>query len=120
MQNAVVQSAIQPFAKLTQANMELLSKFSMSPEVTTQAMNDAQKIFEMAQASATRLTQSHAFAGLMEGLMNNIKEFYAELGHSGSAMFSQGQAAFMQQAQTASDNLKAASETGARRIRAAA
>jgi hypothetical protein len=49
---AALQTAMQPFVKLRQAYMELISKFSMSPEVTSQAIHDAQAIFQQAQESA--------------------------------------------------------------------
>jgi len=68
---AVFQSALQPLTKLTQANMDLVTKFSASPEVTSQAINDAQKLFQQAQESAMKLAQSQAFAGLMQGFMQN-------------------------------------------------
>lgn len=116
---AVFQSALQPFTKLTQANMDLIAKFSASPEVTSQAINDAQKFFQQAQESAIKLAQSHAFSGLMQGVMKNYTEFLTEMSHSATAMFSQGQAAFMQQANEATSNVVGVTQSGARRLRAA-
>ena len=116
---AIFQSALQPFTKLTQANMELVTRFAASPEVTSQAINDAQKFFQQAQQSAMSLAQSQAFAGMMQGFMKNYTEFLTEMGHSATAMFSQGQASFMQQASEATSNAVEAAQTGARRLRSA-
>jgi uncharacterized membrane-anchored protein YhcB (DUF1043 family) len=117
---AIFQSAMQPLTKLTQANMELISKFSASPEITAQAINDVQKLFQQAQDSAMKLAHSQALAGLMQGFMKNYTEFLAEMSHTATAMFSQGQAAFMQQANEATSNVVEVTQTGARRLRHAA
>ena len=90
-----------------------ITKFSASPEVTSQAINDAQKLFQQAQESAMRLAHSHAFAGLMQGFMKNYTAFLTEMSHSAMAVLSQGQAAFMQQATEARSNVV----DGARRLR---
>ncbi len=116
---AIFQTALQPLTKLAQSNMELITKFAASPEVTSQATNDAQKLFHQAQESAMKLAQSHAFAGLMQGFMKNYTDFLTEMSHSATAMFSQGQAAFMQQASEATSNVVAATQSGGRRLRAA-
>ena len=117
---AIFQSAVQPLTKLSQANMELISKFSSSPEVTSLAINDAQKLFQQAQESAMKLAHSQAFAGLIQGFMKNYTEFLNEMSHTATAFFSQGQASFMQQANEATSNVVEATQTGARRLRNAA
>jgi hypothetical protein len=90
MQDNVMQTAIQPFIKLTQANMDLLTKFSMSPEAIPQ---------------------------LMQGMLKNYTEFMMELGQSGMAVLAQGQAAMMRQVQEASENVVDASGARGRRTR---
>ena len=117
---AVFQSALQPLTKLTQANMDLITKFSASPEATSQAINDAQKLFQQAQESAMKLAQSQAFAGLMQGFMKNYAEFLTEMSQGATTLFNQGQAAFMQQANEATSNVVEATQSGARRLRHAA
>jgi uncharacterized membrane-anchored protein YhcB (DUF1043 family) len=117
---AIFQTALQPLTKLAQSNMELITKFAASPAVTSLAINDAQKLFQQAQDSAMKLAQSSAFAGLMQGFIQNYTEFLAEMSHGASAMFSEGQAAFMQQASEATSNVVAATQSGARRLRSAA
>jgi hypothetical protein len=90
MQDNVMQTALQPFIKLTQANMDLLTKFSMSPEAIPQ---------------------------LMQGMLKNYTEFMTEVGQSGMAALAQGQAAMMRQVQEASETVVDASEARARRTR---
>jgi pyrroloquinoline quinone (PQQ) biosynthesis protein C len=90
MQDNVMQTAMQPFIKLTQANMDLLAKFSMSPEAIPQ---------------------------LMQGMIKNYTEFMTEVGQSGMAVLAQGQAAMMRQAQEASENVIDASDGRGRRTR---
>jgi len=117
---AIFQSALQPLTTLTQANMDLITKFSASAEVTSQAISDAQKLFQQAQESAMKLAHSQAFAGLMQGFMKNYTEFLTEISHSATAIFSQGQATFMQQANEVTSNVVEATQSGARRLRHAA
>jgi uncharacterized membrane-anchored protein YhcB (DUF1043 family) len=120
MQDNLIQPAVQPFLKLAQANMELFTKFSMSPEVVSQAMADAQKLFQQFQGSAMNLSQSDAFAQLMQGLMKNYTEFATDLAQSGMALMSQAQAALMRQAQDATSNVVDAAQERVRRTRHAA
>jgi hypothetical protein len=101
MQDNLIQPVFQPFFKLAQSNMALLTQFS--PEVMSQAMGTA---------------RSNAVAELLQGLTKNYTEFLVELGQSSVAVLSQGQAAFLRQAQEASSNVIDA--TQARRARHAA
>ena len=119
MQGNAMQPAMQPFTKLAQANMELLTKLSTSPEVISQLAN-AQNLFQQGQGSATNLVQSNAFAQLMQGTLKNYTEFMMELGQSGMAVLAQSQVAMMRQAQEVSENLVDASEARGRRTRQAA
>ena len=57
----VIQAQMQPFFKLAQANMDLLTRFSTSPEVTAQATANASQLFQQATESAMKLMQSGAF-----------------------------------------------------------
>jgi len=117
---AIFQTALQPLTKLAQSNMDLLTKFAASPAVTSLAIHDAQKLFQQAQDSAMKLAQSSAFSGLMQGFIQNYTEFLAEMSHSASAMVSQGQAAFMQQANEATSTVVEVTQSSARRLRHAA
>jgi hypothetical protein len=101
MQDNFMQVQFQPFVKLAQANMELLSRFSSSPDVTTQAAANVSNLFQQATDSATSLMRSGAIAHLMEGMLKNYTVFLTELSQSSMAMMSQGQEAMTRQVQDA-------------------
>jgi len=106
MQSNIMQiEAIQPFVKLAQSNMELLTKFSQSPEVMAEATRTVKTFMEQAQTSTASLAGSSAFAGLMQGMVKNYTDFISELTQSAYAMVSQSQAAFLQQTQEAASNV---------------
>jgi uncharacterized membrane-anchored protein YhcB (DUF1043 family) len=120
MQDKVMQAQTQPFVKLAQANMDLLTRFSTSPELTAQARADATQLFQQASDSAMKLMHSGAFAQLMQGMMKNYTEFVAELGQSSMAMMAQGQALMTRQVQEATHEAIEATEVRGRRARQAA
>lgn len=119
MQDNAMQTSTQPFFKLVQANMDLLSKFSTAPEVTAQASASATNLFQQASESATNLMQSGAFAHMLQGLLKNYTDFLAELSQSGMAMLSQGQHALVQQTQAVTESVADATDVR-RRARQAA
>ncbi len=120
MQDRVMQAQTQPFIKLAQANMDLLTRFSTSPEVTSEANANASHFFQQATDSAMKLMQSGAFTHMMQGMLKNYTEFLTELSHGGMAMLAQGQAAFTRQAQEMKHGVIEAADAGGRRARAAA
>ena len=118
--NIVPTEVVQPFVKLAQSNMELLSKFSLSSEVMSEATRNIKSFLEQSQASSASLAQSRAFTALMQGMVKNYTDFVSELTQSTYAVMSQGQAAFLQQAQEATANVVDATEARTRRHRQAA
>jgi len=120
MQDTLMQSQTQPFVKLAQANMDLLTRFMTSPEVSTQAGANASQLFQQASESAMKVMQSGAFAHLLQGMLKNYTEFLAELSQSSLAMWSQGQAVLTRQVQEASDGVVEATDIRGRRARQAA
>lgn len=120
MHENIIQAPSQAFMKLAQANMDLLTRFSTSPEVTAQVNANASLMFQQASESARRLMQSSAFAHTMQGLVKNYTEFFAELGHSGMVMLSQGQAEMTRQMQDANSSLVEVADTRGRRQRPSA
>jgi hypothetical protein len=114
------QAQTQPFVKLAQANMDLLIRFSTSPEVTAQASANASQLFQQATESAMNLMQSGAFTYLMQGMLKNYTDFLAELSQSGMAMFSQGQAAISRQVEEATHGVIDVADARGRRARQAA
>ena len=107
--------ALQPFVKLAQANMELLTRYAWSPEVVSEAMRTMQVLFEQNQSSFAKLGQSNALLELTQGLMQNYTEFLGEMTRSAYALMSQGPATFMRQAMEAGGNVvRMAGGTGRR------
>jgi hypothetical protein len=119
MQDLAMQTQAQPFIKLTQANMDLLTRFSTSPEVTSQTTANATQLFQQATDSTMKLMQSGAFAHLMQGMLKNYTEFLTEFSQGGMAMLSQGQEAMVRQVQESTQGVVGAVETTARRARQA-
>ena len=99
MQDTMIQPAMQPFIKLAQANMELLTKFSLWPEAASQSAVSPQAFMQQAQHAAMSLLQPSAFAQLAQGMMKNYTEFLAECGQTAMATFAQGQSAMISRAQ---------------------
>jgi hypothetical protein len=104
---------MQPFVKLAQANMELLTKFSLSPEAVSQSA----VLMQQAQQAAASLAQSNAFAQLTQGMLKYYTEFMTEWGQSAMATLAQGQAAMVARAQEVTGNVVDAADARARRSR---
>jgi hypothetical protein len=96
-----LQSALQPLLKLTQANMDLLTQFSTSPELLSQSMANVQQQMQQGQQSAINLVQSGAFAQLTQGVLKNYTDFVTELSQGGMAALAEGQAEMVRRAQEA-------------------
>jgi hypothetical protein len=120
MQDNVMQTQAQPFVKLAQANMELLTRFWTSPEVQSQTTANASALFQQASASAMKLMQSGVSAHLMQGMLQNYTEFLAEMYQGWATLISQGQNALMSQVQEGTDNVIDATAAHGRRGRQAA
>ena len=118
MQSNLVQTEmIQPFVKLAQSNMELWSKFSLSPEVMSEATRNMKNLWEQSRTSTASLAGSQAFTALMQGMVKNYTDFVSELTQSTYAAMSQGQATFLQQTQEATANVIDAADARTRRPR---
>jgi hypothetical protein len=120
MQDNLMQAQTQPFIKLAQANMDLLTRFSTSPEITAEASANASQFFQQASESAMKLMQSGALAQVMQGMLKNYTEFLMELSQGGMAMLSQGQSVMSRQVQEASNGVITAADARGRRARQAA
>ncbi len=80
-----MQISSQPALKLATANMNLMLRFTMSPEVMSQASLAAGQLFQQAGATTLKVMQSNAFAELMQGMLNNYAEFAGEAWRSSLA-----------------------------------
>lgn len=117
MQDHLMQAQTQPFVKLVQGNMDLLTRFSTSPEVTAQTLAGASQLFRQAGESAMKLMHSGAFVQLMQGLSKNYTEFVAEISQTGMAMLSQSQVLMTRQVQEATREVVEAVDARGRRAR---
>jgi hypothetical protein len=115
MQDNSMQAAMQPFLKLAQSNMELLMKFSMSPEAMRQSLANAQNLFKQGETSSTTLYGSSAFTELMQGMLKNYTEFMMESAQIAMAVLVQGQAAMARQAEEIGSNVIDAADARGRR-----
>jgi hypothetical protein len=111
-----MQSAM-PLIKLTQANMDLLTQFSMSPEVLAKPAAATQNLLQQGQQAATDLLQSNAFALLTQGILKNYTEFVMEVGQGGMAALAKAQADLVRQTQDVTAGLTESSQAGSRRAR---
>lgn len=117
MQDNVIQPAMQPFIKLAQANMELLTRFSLSPEAVSQSTMATQNLMQQAQQAAASLFQSNAFAQLTQGMLKNYTEFMTQCSQSAMVSLAQGQAAMVARANEVTGNVVDAAEARGRRSR---
>jgi hypothetical protein len=117
MQDNVMQIQAQPFVKLAQANMDLLTQFTTSPEVASQTTANASQLFQQATESAMKLMQSGAFAHLMQGMLKNYTEFLTDLSQGWMVTMRQGQDALAQQVQQVAEGVTDVAEVRARRSR---
>jgi hypothetical protein len=110
MDDNLMQTAIQPFVKLVQSNMALISEFSTSPDVASKTGVNMQNMFQQNQDTAAKLFQSPAFTQLAQGMLKNYTEFMTELGQTGMAVATQAQSAMVKQTQTVSDTVTQATK----------
>ena len=120
MQDDVMQSQIQPFVKLAQSNMDLLTRFSTSPEMTSEANANVNQLFKLVSESSMNLMQSGAFANMIQGMLKNYTEFLTELSQSSVEMMSQGQAAMTRQVEESTKDVVDAAASRGGRVRQAA
>ena len=118
MQDQALQLPIQPFIKLAQANMELMARFSTSPEVLSQSTGIAKNLIEQSQQAATSLMQSTAFMQLSQGMLENYTTFVTEWGQSSMTALAQAPAAMIARAQEAANVVDVAEARGRRSRRA--
>jgi hypothetical protein len=112
MQDDILFSQARPFAKLAQSNMNLLTQFSASPEVSSLATANATQWLQQASDSAMNLMQSGAFAHVMQGMLQNYTEFLTELSQGWMGAMRQGHETLVSQAQEAVEAVKVPARRG--------
>jgi len=118
MQDNAMQDVLRPYVKLMQSNMELLGRFSTSPESMTQAIAHAQSLFTPGRnAPPPQLVPSPAFAELVQGMIRNYTEFMAEVAQSSIELLAQGPAGWIHQTRQATEGFAGAAGARVRRVR---
>ena len=112
---------IQPYVRLAQRNMQLMTNFSASPEVVSVWLSSNQMLFEQAiqgkthgkagkapqkvveqiQKDVSQVSQSKAFSGLVQGLMQSHIEFFMDLAQSSVVAWGQAPVHMLKQVQQA-------------------
>jgi division protein CdvB (Snf7/Vps24/ESCRT-III family) len=82
---------LQPVVDLTNANIETLSRFANSREVTEIAKNNASKYLELVQDNMAKVTGSDAFATCLQTTIDNYVRFANEYTKNVYGIVSQGQ-----------------------------
>lgn len=85
----IIRFPTQPFLRLAHANVELLIRFALSPEVVSQSLASGRCMFLRTQESAMSLAQSSAFAQLTQGMLKNYTACMMEVVQSGMALLAQ-------------------------------
>lgn len=115
------QSAMQPFVKLVQANMALLTRFGLPiPSAATAGAEGPIQMMQQGQQTLTRMMQSTALLELMQGLAHNYAEFMREFADGSTALLSQGQETLLRQTRDLSSKVTDAAHTAQRQARSAA
>jgi hypothetical protein len=114
-----LQPFMQPYIRLTQRNMQLFTSFSVSPEMVTLWLQNAQKMVthaakstasgktadepqkmvEQVQSNLSDVGQSRAFAGLLQGVMQSHMQFMMDLAQTGVAAVNQAPAKMLESMQ---------------------
>jgi hypothetical protein len=68
-------NVLQPVANLTNANIETLSRFANSREVTELAKDSASKYLELVQDNMAKVTKSDAFVTCLQTTIDNYVRF---------------------------------------------
>jgi hypothetical protein len=98
MPTEAFETLLSPYTKLARANMDLLAKFSTSPEVMSQTLGTAQKMADQGTATASNLLLSNAFSDFVMGLLQNWMEFWSELSQTTMSFMDQSSETFLKKA----------------------
>ncbi len=90
-------NVLQPVVDLTNANIETLSRFANSREVTELAKDSASKYLELVQNNMAKIAGSDAFATCLRTTIDNYVRFANEYTQNVYGIVSQGQEFVTQQ-----------------------
>lgn len=108
----LIQPAMQPYFRLAQSNMTLLTEFWFSPELVSQSLAGVQRVFNPnAGAAPNNTLPFEAFSRLSKGLLENYTRFASDVMNSGVNVWTAAQTKAAQQAQ---DVVRSASQVAER------
>ncbi|MGH8564972.1 MAG: hypothetical protein ACREXW_13165 [Gammaproteobacteria bacterium] len=90
-------NVLQPIVDLTNANIETLSRFANSREVSELAKDNVSKYLELVQDNMAKIARSDAFATCLRTTIDNYVRFANEYSQNMYGIVSQGQEFVTQQ-----------------------
>ena len=86
MQKTILESALNPYLKLAQRNLELMRLFSVAPEIKPPTSEESQNPFLALHSQWAQLSQATEWAHLVRAAAKHYTEFLVELGQTGVAV----------------------------------
>ena len=112
MQEDLMQNTIQPFIKLAQSNMDLITKMMPTPEAMSTSMSEIEKMFRHQPGGLpANFSNVNAFGHMAQCMFQNYIVCMMEIGRCATAAMTQGQQTLQRTAQQATEVL----DQGARR-----
>lgn len=88
-----------PYTKLFRANMDLFSRFTISPALMSEAFATLQQVQSRSQDATANIAQSSAYGDFLAGLLRNTLEFWADMGRAAGQLLLQAQGTAARRAQ---------------------
>ena len=104
MQDNLMPNPIQPFIKLAQSNMELITQMMPTPQALSTSMSEIEKMLRHPPAAwPASFSNVNAFGHLAQCMFQNYIVCMMEVGRCATTAMSQGQDALQRTAQQATD-----------------
>ncbi len=91
MNEELIQNSTQPFIKLAQSNMDLVTKMLPTPEAMNSSMAEVEKLFHQPTGLSGNITNVNAFGQLAHCMFSNYTVFMMEMGRYATQCMLQGQ-----------------------------
>jgi hypothetical protein len=109
---------LQPVVDLTNANIETLSRFANSREVTELAKDSASKYFGLVQDNMAKVTGSEAFATCLQTTVDNYVRFANDYTKNVYGIVAQGQEFVTRQVEEGNKRLAQVADISGRAVQA--
>ena len=111
-------NVLQPVVDLTNANIETLSRFANSREVTELAKDSASKHLELVQDNMAKVTKSDAFVTCLQTTIDNYVRFANDYTKNLYGIVSQGQDFVTQQVEEGNKRFAQVADISGRAVQA--